>query len=450
MTKPRRIVLFDETGLSAERIKALRISIWAIAFGAVSFNITGGIAMTGYLKELGVSDFVFGLLIAVSPAASTLQILVSYFLERTRKRKAIFLVGGLIQRLVWLPFGLVPFIVPIEAPVLRIWMVSLLLITASASNQCLTMSYNSLLADIIPGRIRGSYLSTKSRISTVAGILGGFLTAWLLERFPGFNGYALVFGLATLIGCVDILMFINVEFPPMPVAAKKDSLLYMLRGVVKNKKLLGLVGFFAIWNFSLNLSVPFYLVYIRVNLGMSNGVITMIAQILPNICSVVILSRWGRMLDRRGMKQVLGRSGKLFSLSLLLWVFVTPGVFSYVLIVLVYMARGLLFAGTDISSQNAILSRSPERNRSMFIAIYHCVTTLFGIALANVTAGWLLDNPLAALEKMNVSIFGVLLSRYNYLFLLTFILCMITIFLLLPKMIDTTDDPPHVWPPQAK
>ena len=434
-------VLFDKTGLSRARIRSLRIIIWAIAFGTVCFNITGGIAMTGYLKSLGLSDFAFGLLMAADPAAGTLQILASYFLERTRKRKTIFLVAGLIQRLVWLPFGLVPFIVPMSAQVLRIWIVALFIILAAVSNQVLSTSYSSLLADIVPIEIRGSFLGMRGRVSTVVGILGGFFTAWLLERFPGFNGYALVFGLATLLGTIDILSFFAVEFPPMPEAPQKDSLRYMLRDVSRNRQILGLVGFFTIWNFAFNLSAPFYLVFIRMTLGMSNTSITLIAQILPNICTLLILTRWGRALDRRGIRPVVLKAGRYFSLSLLLWFFVTPGVFSYVLIIVAYIAAGLLLSGVNLGSLTAVLNRSPERNRSMYMAIFHCVTTLVGTALANITGGWLLDNPLAALEKANLSLFGVLLSRYNYLFLLTFILCAISAFLLLPRMIDSGEAP---------
>jgi len=441
MSKLRGPVLFDETGLTPGHIKSLRLIIYAIALGTVCFNITGGIAMTGYLKALGTSDFVFGILISVPPAAGTLQIFTSYVLERTKKRKAMFIVGGLVQRIAWLPFGLVPFFVPMSAPMVRIWTASLFLLIASVSNQFISIAYSSLLADIIPSGIRGRYLGTRGRVATVMGIIGGFLTAWLLERFPGFNGYALVFGLAALLGSIDITLFFWVEVPPMSDSVQKDSFWYMFKAVMKDKKVLGLIGFFTIWNFSFNLSVPFHLVYIRINLGMSNTAITLIAQILPNICSIIILSRWGSMLDRRGLRPVVLRAGRFFSLALLLWVFVAPGVFSYVLVIAAYIARGLLFSGIEISSQNAVLNRFPERNRSMYMAIYHCVTTLLGTAFANIMGGWLLDNPLTALEGMNFSLLGFVLTRYNYLFLLTFILCVISTFILLPRMVVPSDVP---------
>ncbi|MDR0468724.1 MAG: MFS transporter [Peptococcaceae bacterium] len=436
--------LFDETGLNQERIKSLRIVIWAIALGTVCFNITEGIAMTGFLKSLDISDSVFGLLYAASPAAGVVQILASYILERTRKRKTIFLIAGLLNRSVWLPFGLVPFIVPMSAPMIRLWMVSLFLLISAVSNQFLAVSYNSMLADLIPMRIRGSFLGTRGRVSTVMGILGGFLTAWLLDIFPGFHGYALVFGLAALLGTIDIMMFFAVWFPPMPEIGREDSIKHMLSDALRNKEFLGLMGFVTIWSFSLNLSVPFYLVYIRMSLGMSNTAIMLIAQILPNICTVIVLSHWGQMLDRRGIRRVMYDIGRWSSIAPVLWLFVAPGPLSMVLIAVTYISTGLLLPGMDVGSQTAILNRSPERNRSMYIALYSCVTTLVGRAFANAAGGWLLDNPLMVLEKMNAPLFGMALNRYNYLFLLTFILRMISAFILLPRMIspDSSNEQP--------
>jgi len=432
----RRPVLFDETGLSPQRIKSLRLVIWGITFGTVCFNITGvgGIAMTGYLKSLEVSDFVFGMLSAVTPAVGVVQILASYIMERTRKRKLMFMLGG-AARMLWLPFGLVPFFVPMAALSLRIWILSLFLILTAVGGQLVNITYQSLLADIIPNGIRGSFLSTRGRISTIMGILGGFLTAWLLDNVTGLSGYAFVFGLAALLGSIDISMFFAVEFPPMPERQKKESMGSMISDALKNKQFLGLAGYVTIWHFAINLSNPFYLVYTRMSLGLSNTTIMLIAQILPNICSVIILSRWGNMLDKRGIRHSMQLAGRLSSIAPLLWLFVTPGPMAIVLIIITYISTGLLLPGMDVGAQTAILNRSPDKNRSMYIAVYHFITTLIGNALAHAVGGWLLDNPLMALEKMSM-LAGLTFTRYNYLFLLTFILRMISAYMLLPRMIS--------------
>ena len=130
-----QLVLFDETGLNKDTVKSLKLVILAIVFGTICFNITGGVAMTGYLKLLGVSDFVYGLIIAIGPVTSVLQIFASFILERTRKRKFILILAGIIQRTAWLPFGLVPIVLPMSGPALHIWM-AVLFLSMLQSNAC--------------------------------------------------------------------------------------------------------------------------------------------------------------------------------------------------------------------------------------------------------------------------------------------------------------------------
>ena len=67
-----RLELFDETGLEAHTVKSLKLIILAMTLGSISFNITGGVAMTGYLTELGASDFTFGLIYAIGPFAEAI------------------------------------------------------------------------------------------------------------------------------------------------------------------------------------------------------------------------------------------------------------------------------------------------------------------------------------------------------------------------------------------
>jgi len=428
-------VLFDETGLAADRIRSLRLIIWSVAIGTICFNITAGIAMTGYLKAIGVTDFVYGLLFAMAPAANALQIFTSYLLERTRARKRIFITAGLIQRFVWLPFGLVPFFVPMSAPLVRVWIVTLLMLVNALCAPFMNVSFFSMLADVAPIRIRGRYLSVRQRISTIIGIFGGLTTAWLLDMFPGFYGYAFVFTLAFLAGTTDIVLFFWVKFPPMQKKEKHDSIIKMISEVFRNKQFLRVTGFVAIWGFSLNLSGPFYLVYARTVLNLSNTVITLVSQILPNICSVIIIARWGHMMDKRGTKHVMLTTGRLSSIMPLLWFFISPGPLSIVLMAISNISGGLLASGMDVASQNAFLNRSPEKNRSMYVAMYFCVTALIGTGLANTIGGWLLDNPLRSLETAGFSMLGVVFNRYNYLFLLTFIMRFMASYLLLPRMV---------------
>ena len=79
-----RFSLYDTTGLAKETRKNLRLVILGVVIGNVSFTITGGTALTGYIKALGASDFVYSVLLAMSTEARYMQLFTSYILEPAR------------------------------------------------------------------------------------------------------------------------------------------------------------------------------------------------------------------------------------------------------------------------------------------------------------------------------------------------------------------------------
>ena len=431
-----RLQLFDEHGLDAHTIRALRLIILAVAFGVIQFNIVSGIAMAGYLRELGASDFVFGLMFAIGPIVSPMQLVASYILELTRKRKQMFIIFGLIQRSVWLPFGLIPFIIPMEQPVLRIWMVSLFLFVSAFSGPFLNVSFFSLVADLVPENIRGRYFAIRMRISTICGIMGGVLTAWILDNIQPFHSYTFVFILAAVMGTLDILCYVGVKFPEMAQRPKDgEGFLQMLGTVIKNKPYMRFIFFMTFWLFSVNLAGPFILVHLREGVQLSNTLITVAVQILPNICSVLAVARWGRTLDSHGNKPVMQVANGILCIAPFLWIFTGNNVISIVLIMIIGLMQGLLLPGFDLGANNIMLGHAPKVNRSMFIAVYFMCTSIIGIGLANATGGWLLDNVFSVFEGAGGALVGVTLTRYSYLFALTALLRCFMVYIALPRMV---------------
>jgi len=440
-----RLELFDETGLESHTIKSLKLVILALAFGTVSFNINGGIAMTGYLKLLGTSDFTFGLLYAIGPLAAPMQLVASYILERTRKRKMIFMIGGVIQRMSWLPFGLVPFFVPMEQPGLRIWMASVFMMTSALLVPLVNVPFFSLAADLIPMNIRGSYFAVRSRVATMFGVAGGILTAWFLDSFSGFNSYAFVFALSGIAGTLDILCFLGVKFPPMASpdhSERHEKFTRMISTVVKNKKYMKFVLFMTLWFFSVNLSGPFYLVYLRNVVVLSNTLITFLLQILPSVCSIIIVRKWGRAIDSHGNKTIMQITNGILCVAPFLWIFTANRAVAVIFIVIIVLMQGCLFAGFELGVNNIMLGHAPRANRSMYIAVYFTTTSMIGIGLANATGGWLLDNVFSVFERMDVMILGAKMTRYNYIFLVTAILRCVMIYIALPRLIHEENNTP--------
>ena len=303
-----RFSLYDTRGLSATVRKNLRLVILGVVIGNFSFTITGGTALTGYVKALGATDFVYAVLLAVPYIAKFMQLITSYIVERTRKRRELMLIFGLASRLSWILVALVPYFVPMQAQTVRIWSILILVLLLSCMGAFIDTSFTSLIADIVPMRIRGRYFSARQRMTMISGIVAGVVMSWLLDRFTAdgsLAGYTIVFILAGIFGAGDIACFFWVSWPPMPEphpGQEKESFPHMMREVLSNRSYMKLIALITIWIFAVNISTPFYNVQMLGPMAMSYTEINFLATIVSNVATLLLASVWGGVMDRYGNK----------------------------------------------------------------------------------------------------------------------------------------------------
>ncbi len=426
----RHIELFDERGLDVETIRTLRILIAGVAGGVVWANITTGVAISGYIKALGASDFLYGLIMALPPLANAFQLLASYILERTCKRKPMLMVFGLLQRLIWIPFGLIPFILPMGDSAVRMWAAVVMVLVSSVSGPFINVAFYSICSDVIPLRIRGRYFAVRSRISTLIGMAFGFLIGALLDAVPGYTGYAVVFAIAGIAGALDIASYTFMHLPDMAPPVQKNGLFQMIRPVLRDTKYMRMVLALTAWMFSVQITAPYFNVYMLENMRMTNFEITVSCQIVSNLFLVLVVSRWGTALDSYGSRPVLTVGAFLTSFAPLFWTLIGPRMVWAV--ALVNMLSGATYVAIDLGAQNLFMSQAKDSNRSMYIALYFFFTQLIGLAVGSAVGGWLLDNVMYRVEAYNLVILGTPISRYNALFAVSGILRLLTVFFLFP------------------
>ncbi|MGI6238782.1 MAG: MFS transporter [Christensenellales bacterium] len=426
--------IIDPIGLTPETVLNMRLLILAVMGGMVWGNITNGIAFTGYWKELGVSDTLYGVLLALPAIANAFQFVGSYYMERTQKRARLFIVSGMIQRVVWIPFALVPFIVPMAFAQLRIWLAAMLVFASAAMMPFMNVAFFSICDDVVPLKTRGRYFAARSRIATLTGLVVGLLVGMLLDAMPGMPGYSAAFLIAGVMGTLDIVCFLYMKLPPMRPAQRRKPMLQMMRAVVADKKYMRVVTLSTLWLFTVMLCAPYFNVYMQGVMKMTNLQITLYAQIASNIALIFVVTRWGRALDRFGSKPIL-MVGCFFSAIMpLFWLIIGAG--DHLPVILTNMLTGATWCAYDLGAQNLFMGQADGENKSMYFAVYFMFTQLVGSAFGSFAGGWLLDNVLFRLEPLGVVLFGWQLTRYNYLFAISSLLRLAVLFIFLPRVIE--------------
>ncbi|GHU67342.1 MFS transporter [Clostridia bacterium] len=430
--KPK-LTLFDSPGLSETLRRSLNLIIISGAFGTVNGNITGGAAWTGFLRAIGANAAALGLFAAIPVAASSIQILISYVIERTGKRKEWLLSVGIAGRCLWALIGLIPFIIPMSLPQLRITMAMVFVALVAGSNAVISVSFYSLVTDLVPIRTRGRYFGVRQVFCLVAGILTGLLISMLLDRMDGYAGYTIALIIAGVFGGADIALFALCDWPKMHLPeGKRDGLGKMLLTVAKNKRFRKITLIMLYWGFAVNICAPFYNVYMLEVIGMTYTQITLINQVLPNVITVFIISWWGRRMDTHGNKPVMQFTGLFTMIYPLLWLFTGPNVFW--ILIITNIASGLLSTAFDLGAQNMYLNAAPDVNRSMYISVYFAATQLLGNATSNAFGGILVQNVLPELESLGWHIGSQAMTRYHFIYLISGVMRITMILGMLPMM----------------
>lgn len=297
------------------------------------------------------------------------------------------------------------------------------------------------MTDLVPSRISGGYFGARQGITMASGVLSGFLISWILDAFTvdgSLAGYTIVFIMAGIFGALDIACYFFVEFPSMKEAGldrKRVRMTVMLRDVLSDRRCGRIILLLTAWTFSTSLSGPFYHVHMLGPMHMTYSQINVLSAVMTNVATLLFSTRWGKTIDRYGNKAVLQVSAFLVALIPLLWLFTGPG--RIWVVPLVEFCSGIIWAPVGLAVQNTYLYQAPEKNRSMYFAVYFCFTQMVGITLSYAVGGWLVDHLFLPLsQSLALTFLGIPMNQYPYIFVfscLVRVLVVLTALRLLPE-----------------
>ena len=431
----RRLELFDAHGMSDSLRRSLNQVILGVTIYMVCNVVVTGASWTGFQREvLKADDFQLGLIAAIPVAANILQIFISIYMERKRNRRFLFLFFGILGRALWIVIGLLPYFIPASAQTLRVLTVIALVGLISTGNCFVNLSFASLMGDLVPMRIRGAYFGTRQRVSLISSVIAGLIVSYIVDSM-GQVGYSIVLVVAGVAGCLDLCCFFRVDWPPMAEKSREElsqKPLRLIGEVFRDKTYMRFVWTFTLWAFVMNVPAPFFNVFMLEQLHMSYTTITLSNQIVSNLVTVAVVARWGKLLDRFGNRPIVLFSCSFVAFVPLLWIFMQPGMVW--LAVVSNVLSGLFAPPYDLAQMNLYLGFSPQKNRSIYVAVFFIIFNLLGIALGNAVGGWLMRDVLSYADGAGFVLLGVTMDRYRCMFLMSAVLRVLVLVLVLPRL----------------
>jgi predicted MFS family arabinose efflux permease len=197
----------------------------------------------------------------------------------------------------------------------------------------------------------------------------------LITMFVNPIGYQIALGFAFVLGASSTFSYAHIiEHTNQTVATdgkSKFSLHILAKMFTSNPQFVALVVTAAIWNFGLNISGPFFNVYMVQNLKFTATAVGFTA-VVSSLSLLFVQNQIGLFADRLGSRRLQFASMCVIPLLPLAWIFATQ-VWH---IVIINTFGGIMWGAFNLASFNLLLVSFPKDQVPRYTAVYQIVVTL--------------------------------------------------------------------------
>ncbi|MDQ3814831.1 MAG: MFS transporter [Armatimonadota bacterium] len=396
---PERLPV-EEVRVSMARV----ITAWG--FGASFFNLTAGAIYTSFARGLGANDFIFGVLAAIAPLMSFLQVLSARLVEVAGRRKLQMMIAGIIGRSFWVVAALLGLMTALFPHLLSkrqaLPLVIGCILIAGAFQAFTSTAFFSWMADLVPAQVRPAFFARRMQVGTCVAMVTALAGGWIADTYPHLWVYSAVLALAGIAGVLDTALFMGVR-EPVPsstvastdeAAAESDVKLSLFAGLADSMRepwhdpaVRRFLRFVSLLWLGYGLQGAFLWLHLLEYLHLSKTQTGLVLNVAP-LFGILCTSRfWAAMIKRYGNRPVM----RLCSAGLVLVPLghltaqpVSAGAFaSWGMLMVMTFYSGSLACALELTNLNLMTSLAPHIPRSTMTAIY-----MICVGLSMAAASW--------------------------------------------------------------
>ena len=412
-----------ESHLSKPQIRdSLRASTLDGIFATVFSNIAGGVLLSNFLVELNATPVQIGMLASIPMVANLMQPLGAYFSDRTTSRHNYCFWIYAPARLVWLLLigGIALFSYgKIDSQSLICWTLAIVFAT-NMLGALGSASWLSWLAALVPRRLRGRYFGVRNSAANLTSLISIPFAGFMVSLFPegSIEGYGVVLFIGVVMGLLSLVFQwgmsdVNPQEQNTAKDAKTESVSSpsqveaspleaensttetptsaspsLMTLILKDSNYLRFLLYFGVWMFSVNLSAPFFNLYMLDNLALDVSWVTIYNSLTAG-ANLLMLIFWGKLADRVGNRFLLLTVGVLVAMTPILWLGTgTDALSIWLWLPLLHILAGGTWAAIDLCNNNIQLGIAPRQNQSSYFAIAAAIAGVSG-ALGTTAGGFL-------------------------------------------------------------
>jgi len=413
-------------------------------------TLTTGVFITGFALKLHAPALVIGLLVAIPCLAQLLQLPSVALVGRCASLKNLIMRSMLLGRLTLLSFAVIPFCTSNQLALTALVIFYALYACLSAVSTC---AWNAWVRDTINPDELGQFFSKKLALSSLITLLltftGGVFIDWGATHLSKIHApvYSLLFFFTAVLGIIGVIPLRKIRENASLHLIKRSSSPEILHDLsnsgidassvmtessvskslnagfkasirhlfkpFKESNYRNLIGFLSVYDFSINLAIPFLTVYMLNTLHYSMGLVSAIT-IISQLANYFFLPTWGKIADRYSNRSVLMICGPIQLFCIFVWcVFVLPGVTETTLpiVIAIHVILGIGTAGVSLANGNIAMKLSPADRTAPHMACTNMMASLASGASPLLT-GWASQN----FAHINLGIPGFENSCWYFIF----------------------------------
>jgi MFS family permease len=350
--------------------KSLKLSILDGGAYAAMLGLTQNY-ITPLALELKATTAQIGLLASVPSLTMALsQLAAPRLSERAGSRKGLILPVVFTHAVMFIPILLIPYMMHSA----QVWWLIAFVTVSVVSGAIANPAWGSMMADLVPERLRGRYFGFRGQIAGLITLVFFFIGGAILQHFTGINvfaGYAILFGGATVFRLLSFV-FLSRMYEPAQAASKADGPgLYELVKSTWSSDLGKFTLYIALIDFGVCVSAPFFTVYMLRDLHFSYMSFVIVSS-ASAIATFYFQTFWGRRADMAGNIKVIRITSMILPVIPLLWL----GSTNMYYLIAANVISGFAWSGYTLSAVNFVYDASEPNIRTKQIAIFNATDGL--------------------------------------------------------------------------
>ena len=369
----------------------LKRSMYEGVFAHMFATLTGGVFLTGFAIHLGMDEFTIGLLASLPFLVTVFQIPASHIMGKNGRRKKYWFWGSAIARITWIPILIVA-LLPGASYSIKISIILILVFFSYSCNSVSSISWLSLMSDLVPDGIRGHFFGTRNMLCGAAGLVAMLFFGNFLDYMKNHSngmlplGFSITFISAVSFGVLGLYFVKRISDPQVERCGDRHSFRENLTIPFRETNFRNFLIYGFCWSFSVHFAAPFFTLYFLRDLKFSYGFVAALG-IMSALADMAGMRLWGKISDKVKNRPIIQLGSWIAAFIPIVWIIVKPG--SVIIPILINTISGGFWAGINLCTSNLLLRISPQENKAPFLSLYNTAGGL-GAAAAPILSGFAL------------------------------------------------------------